>query len=103
MKHSKTFFVTFSVSLMVLGLGAGLVVAGYNSRRAIGNNPPIQSYDLQKGRLVLTDQAGNQRVFGLIEEAEQRTVLISAPTRLTAHILRGVTATLYQVAEKLEK
>jgi hypothetical protein len=103
MKHSKAFFVTFTVSLMVLGLGAGLFVAGYNSRRAVGAEPPIRSYDLQKGRLVLTDQAGNQTVFGIIEETDRKTALISAPTRVTAHILRGITATLYELAERMEK
>jgi hypothetical protein len=104
MKHSKAFFVTFTVSLMVLGLGAGLFTVGYNSRKvAQGEQDPPLSYGLQKGRFVVTDSNGNQIVLGVIEEENDRTALIAAPTRVTAHILRGVTAALYAAAEKLEK
>lgn len=100
MKKAKGFFGAFTVTLCVLGLGAGLFVAGYNSRR-MAKGSESAAYRFDGGTLLLTDSAGNTVRLMPVAEENPRTALLPAPLRVCAHGLRFLAAAAEKLSDRL--
>lgn len=97
----KSFAGAFAVTICLLGLGAGLFVAGYNSRRmARGDAAPQAGYRIEAGQLVLTDGKGNSVMLPMVPESDARVAAIPAPVRGSLQFLRALTAAAEKVVEK---
>lgn len=100
MKNAKPFFTAFTVSLCVLGLGAGLFVAGYNTRRMTrGQTAPTASFTLQNGRLSVKNSDGKALRTPLPEEKTVGVAAVPAPARVTLYLLQRLTAAAERLAE----
>ncbi len=102
MRKLRGFCTAFAVTMCVLGLGVGLFTVGYNSRKLAHGEGAEGGYCMQNGRLLLTDQNGNQLTVQVVEEQKVTAPLLPAPARLTLHILRGVAAAADALAKKLD-
>ncbi len=100
MRKTKCFLTAFTVSLCVLGLSAGLFVAGYNTRRMTrGQTAPTAGFDLHNGRLLLKNSSEQVLTVPSPEENRVETAALPAPARLTLHLLQRLTAAAERVAE----
>ncbi len=99
MKKTKHFLTAFTVSLCVLGLGAGLFAVGYNTRRMTeGQSAPTATYRLESGRLLLKNRSGQVLTVPAPQEERVRTAAVPAPVRLSLHLLRRLTAAAESLA-----
>ena len=100
MRKAKSFFTAFSVSLCVLGLGAGLFAAGYNTRRMTrGQTAPTASFTLQNGRLSVKNSDNRTLTAPLPEEGTVGAAAVPAPARVTLYLLQRLTAAAERLAE----
>lgn len=90
------------MTMCVLGLGVGLFVVGYNSRKMAQGEGASGTYRLESGQLKLTDAAGHEMTVQMVDEKRPTAPAVPAPVRVTLHLLRGVATAAEQLAEKLE-
>lgn len=102
MRKLRSFCTAFAVTMCVLGLGVGLFVVGYNSRRLSEGENTGAAYRLESGQLLLTDAKGNRVKLAPVEEQRMTAPLVPAPARVTLHFLRGIAAAVDTLAEKLQ-
>lgn len=102
MKKAQSFLTAFTVSLCVFGLGAGLFVVGYNSRRmTLGQTAPGTSYRLENGRLLVRDQENRVWLTPVLREERLETAAAPAPVRATLYLLHRLTAAAENLAERV--
>ncbi len=100
MRKLRGFCTAFTVTMCILGLGVGLFVVGYNSRR-MAQGDSVGTYRLENGKFKLTDQNGNEMTLAPVDEQQTTAPLTPAPLRVTLHFLRGVAAAAETLAERL--
>lgn len=100
MRRLRSFCGAFTVTLCVLGLGAGLLTAGYRSHR-MTEGELTGSYRFENGVLLLTDSRGNTVRLAPPAERASHTALLPAPLRVCAHGLRLLAAAAEKLSERL--
>ncbi len=101
MRTFKSFMAAFFITLCVLGLGVGLLVVGYNTRRIAEGEAVAQvSYRLDKGVITLSDRKGGSITLALAEE-KTAAPLVPAPIRVSLRAVRYGIEALEKLIEKI--
>lgn len=101
MRNFRAFCTAFVITTCLVGLGVGLFTVGYGSRRTANGDGILFTYRVEQGQIVFTDQKGHTLALPQIRETDATAPLSPAPVRVSAQLVRGMTALIERAAHLL--